>query len=276
MSGAVSVVNSRRVRKGAERDFVRWASRINAVASRFPGYLGSDLQPPDHIHPDEWVTVYRFGSVDELDSWLSSPKRADLLEEVEALLDGPVREQVIVEPVQADTPVTVVMSQHVPPERADEFAAAHDRVLGQLAEFPGFLRSELVSPVDGVTDDHVIIFAFDSREHLDRWLGSDERRAWLRQIAPLIAGDRTMNVVGGFAGWFPTTNSRPVAKWKQGIAVLLALFPTALVLTVLREALLPDLPLVPSVLISNVLGVALLTWVMMPWVTKLLGPWLQR
>ncbi len=44
----------------------------------------------------------------------------------------------------------------------------------------------------------------------------------------------------------------------------IALFPTAPVLTVLRHALLPDLPLVPSVLLSNVLGVAALTRVMMP------------
>lgn len=276
MSGAVSVVNSRRVRKGAEREFIRWASRINAVTSRFPGFLGSDLQPPDDIHPDEWVTVFRFRTVEQLESWLSSSKRAELLEEAEALLVGPVREQVIVEPVQADKPVTVVMTQHVPPERADEFAAAHDQVLAQLTTFPGFLRSELVPPVDGVADDHVIVFAFDSREHLDRWLGSDERQAWLQRIAPLISGDRTMNVVGGFAGWFPAADSPPVAKWKQSIAVLIALFPTALVLTVLRQALLPDLPLVPSVLLSNVLGVAALTWVMMPWVTRLLEPWLQR
>jgi antibiotic biosynthesis monooxygenase (ABM) superfamily enzyme len=73
-----------------------------------------------------------------------------------------------------------------------------------------------------------------------------------------------MNVIGGFAGRVPAADSPPVAKWKQSIAVLIAPFPTAPELTVLRHALLPDLPLVPSVLLSNVLGVAALTWVMMP------------
>ena len=276
MSGPVSVVVSRRVREGAEREFVRWASRIAAVTSRLPGFLGSELQPPDDIHPDEWVTVYRFGAVEHLEAWRSSPKRAELLEEVEALLAGPVREQVIAEPVHTDKPVTVVMTQRVHPDRADEFAEAHALGLTELAKFPGFLRSELVPPVDEVTDEHVIVFAFDSREHLDRWLVSGERRVWLQRIAPLISGDRTMNVVGGFAGWFPAADSAPVPKWKQGIAVLVGLFPVALAFTVVREALLPDLPLVPNVLLGNVVIVTVLTWVMMPLVTRLLKPWLQR
>ena len=93
--------------------------------------------------------------------------------------------------------------------------------------------------------------------NLDRWLDSDERRSWLTRIAPLIEGDRRMNVVGGFAGWFPaTSDAQTPLRWKQAAAVLLALFPTSLVLTVLRQTLLPNLSLVPSVLLTNVLGVA--------------------
>lgn len=267
---------SRRVRDGAERDFERWSSRINTAASREPGFLGADLQRPDEIHPDEWVTIYRFGTVEQLEHWLASQRRAELLEEVQDLVEGPAREQIVVEPVQSERPVTVVTSQRVDPEQAGQFAEAHDRGVAELAKFPGFLRSELIPPVDGVSDDHVIVFAFDSREHLDAWLDSEERRSWLSQIGPLISGDRTMNVVGGFAGWFPAAGSRDVAKWKQAAAVLLALFPVALLLSVVREALVPDLPLVPSVFISNVLGVAALTWLLMPWVTRLLGPWLRR
>ena len=276
VNGSVSVVVSRRVREGSEREYVRWASRISAAAASAPGFLGTELQTPDDVHPDEWVTVYRFATVEQLDAWLTSPRRAELLAEVDTLVEGPAREQIIVEPVQSDRPVTVVMSQRVPAERAEQFAAAHRRVLAELAKFPGFLRSELFPPVDGVTDEHTIVFAFDSREHLDAWLESEERRAWLAHVAPLITGDRRMNVIGGFAGWFPATGSPQPPKWKQALAVLLALFPVALALTALRQVLLPDLPLVPSVLLSNALGVAALTWVLMPAVTRLLGPWLQR
>lgn len=276
MSGTVSVVVSRRVIDGADDDFVRWASRIIAEAATFPGFLGTELQKPDDVHPDEWVTVYRFATTEQLDAWRSSERRAALLREVAPLLRGPSTEQVVVESARSDRPVTVVMSQRVPPARARDFAAAHEQVLATLKGFPGFLRCELVPPVDGVSDEHVVVFAFDTRAHLDHWLESDERRAWLARVSPLVEGDRTMNVVGGFAGWFPATEGAHTPKWKQATAVLLALFPTALALSVLRQALVPNLPLVPSVFLSNVLGVATLTWLLMPWITRTLRPWLQR
>jgi hypothetical protein len=276
VNGSVSVVVSRQVRPDAEREFLRWSSRITAASARAPGFLGADVQRPDDIHPDRWVTVYRFATVAHLEAWLSSERRAELLDEVEHLLAGPTREQAVVEPVHTDRPVTVVMSQHVHADRAEAFAAAHGKGLTQLAKFPGFLRSELFPPVDGVTDQHVIVFAFDSREHLDNWLASEERREWLTQIRPLIRGDRTMNVVGGFAGWFPAAGSPHIRKWKQALAVLLALFPVSVLLSLMRQALLPELALVPSVFVSNVLGVAALTWVLMPWVTRTFDRWLRR
>ena len=55
-----------------------------------------------------------------------------------------------------------------------------------------------------------------------------------------------------------------MTRWKQATIVLLALFPTALTLSLIRRWLLPDLPLVPTVFISNVLGIAVLTWFLMP------------
>ncbi len=276
MSGSVSVVVARRVRDGAEGAFVQWATRIIAEAARAPGFLGAELQRPDQAHPDAWVTVYRFATAEELAAWRSSERRAALIDEIAPSLQGTVKEQLVAEPARSDTPVTVVMSQQIRRGRARDFEAAHDGVVTKLSAFPGFLRSELIPPVDGVSGDHVIVFAFDARANLDRWLESDERRSWLEQVTPLIEGDRKMNVVGGFAGWFRATDDAHTPKWKQATAVLLALFPTALTLSLLRQALLPDLALVPSVFLSNVLGVAVLTWLLMPWVTRALGPWLKH
>ena len=54
------------------------------------------------------------------------------------------------------------------------------RPLAAMRTMPGFLRSELYAPVAGVQDDTIVMMAFDSREHLDRWLRSPERRAAAR------------------------------------------------------------------------------------------------
>ena len=125
-------------------------------------------------------------------------------------------------------------------------------------------------------DETVVVFAFDSREHLDVWLESDERRLMLEEIDPYIEGDRTVNVVGGFAGWFGQPGMARVKTWKQAVIVLLAIFPTTIVLTALRMWLLPDAHWIVGIIIGNVLGVIILSWLMMPVLTRIFAGWLRK
>ena len=268
-----TVVVARTASAGREDEFESWLRGLLAVAREAPGHVSSDLQPPDDAHPGEWVVVYQFADSTSLEAWLHSPVRAQLMREAADLVDGPPREQ-LVALAQGPEPVTGVASFRVRPGEEGRYAEFHGRLHRRLSGFPGFVHSEVFEPVPGVQDETVVVFSFDSREHLDDWLRSDERRAMLAEIEPFLEGERTVNVVGGFAGWFG--GHGPVVKrWKQASVVLLALFPTALVLTALRQWLLPDVHWVVGVLIGNVLGVAALSWVLMPFLTRILDGWLR-
>ena len=122
----------------------------------------------------------------------------------------------------------------------------------------------------------MVVFAFDSRQHLDAWLRSDDRAHLLAEIEPYLEGDRTVNVVGGFAGWFGSPGMASVKRWKQASIVLLAIYPTTLVLTKFRQWLLPDVHWTLGVLFGNALGVAALTWLLMPNFTRWFATWLKR
>jgi uncharacterized protein len=270
-----TIIVSRRVKPGREREFERWNDRIRSVAESFPGHLGSEAQPPNDAHPDEWVIVYRFATPDQLEAWMSSSERGALLDEGNLLLDGPVREQRLVQDPGSEA-VTAVMSQRVRPEAWSDFRLAHGEITQVMRDFDGFLSCELVEPVPGVQDEHVVLFAFDSRQNLDRWLNSTERQEVLRVLEHLVEGERTLNVVGGFAGWFTVANSREPPRWKQAVVVLVALYPTTLLLGLLQRQLAPDAPWVPALFVSNVVGIAILTWLLMPFVTRLLSRWLNR
>lgn len=222
------------------------------------------------------MIVYRFATPELLDAWMSSPERQALLAEGDQLLEGPVREQRLVQAEPGPGAVTAVMSQRVPPEHHEAFRRAHAEITAAMRGFAGFLSCDLAEPIPGVQDDHVVVFAFDSRADLDRWLESDERRGVLELVEPLIEGDRTLNVVGGFAGWFDLDDTRQPRRWKQAIAVLIALFPTTLALGFLQRTFAPDVPWVPALFVSNVLGIAVLTWWLMPLVTGWLSRWLSR
>ena len=277
-SAAPTTVVARRVHPDREDEFRAWDWRIRAAAASYPGYLGSEVQPPTTSHPGEWVTVYSFATVEELEAWLQSDERKAFMVEVDPMIDGDAREQRVAGMRVTSEPVTIVFSQCVAPRNQDEFVALHDDAVERLGEFPGFLGSQLLPPVEGVQEEYVIVASFASRTNLDRWLESDTRREWLDQIEQLVEGDRTYNVVGGFGGWFPSqaSQSQGPKRWKQAIAVFIALFPTVLLITLIRGAIAPNMNVVLAVFIGNVLGILILTYVLMPPLTHRLRHWLSR
>lgn len=270
-----TVIVARQCRPGREREFERWIRRLVAKAADAPGYVDAELQPPNELHPDEWVVVYQFADGGSLETWLRSSTRAALMATGNDLVAGEPREQVVA--LSADSErVTAVSSVRVAPGAADDFRALHEQVLVELAMSPGFLRADLFEPVEGVQDDTVVVLAFDSRANLDHWLQSDERRRILVEMERYTEGDRTVNVVGGFAGWFESMAGMQVKKWKSAVAILLALIPTSLAFTALRLALFPDLAPALATVIGNVVGIFVLTWLLMPLVTRHLDSWLRR
>jgi antibiotic biosynthesis monooxygenase (ABM) superfamily enzyme len=270
-----TVVVARTPSPGHEVEFEAWLRRLVAAARRQPGHVHSDIQPPNDVHPGEWVILYQFGDAETLEAWMTSTIRLGIMAEGDHLIIGTQREQVIAL-AQGPEPVTAVASFRVREGNDARYAEFHERLLARLATFPGFLRSELFAPVPGVQDETVVVFAFDSRQHLDAWLRSDDRAHLLAEIEPYLEGDRTVNVVGGFAGWFGSPGMASVKRWKQASIVLLAIYPTTLVLTKFRQWLLPDVHWTLGVLFGNALGVAALTWLLMPNFTRWFATWLKR
>lgn len=273
-----TVIVARRVQTGREDDFRAWFRKAKEAASRRDGFLHADIQPPDASHPREWVAVYSFASIDQLEQWLASDERRILVADLDEIIDGPSREQRVAGLRTTPEPVTVVFSQRIAPDRHTEYSALYAEVADLMGAFPGFLGSELLEPVGGVQDDHVVVASFTSRTHLDRWLESPERRQWLTRAETLIEGDRMVNVLGGFAGWFPAQATQPTGpkRWKQAVVVFIALYPTSLAITLVRNEIDPSMNVALGVLVANVLGILALTYLLMPPLTRALARWLGR
>lgn len=83
--GVVEVIVTR-VKPGKEGAYREWETRIQQAQSKFPGYLGSYVQPPIAGELG-WTTLMRFESADRLDTWLKSRERAALIREVQPFID---------------------------------------------------------------------------------------------------------------------------------------------------------------------------------------------
>lgn len=270
-----TVIVSRTVKPENEDAFATWVAALVNAAYRYPGYVDSFVQRPTTGHPREWTVVYRFTDGDSLAAWLASDVRSQIIAEGHDLIDGQAKEQVLAG-VPSDTEARVVSSYRLERGREGEHLMIHKRMLETLAEFPGFKEREILDAVDGIQEEIVVILTFDTPRNLRTWVDSDERATLLQELDAVTVGSLTTNVVGGYAGWFPASGVDQPRMWKQALVVLGALFPVSLAASVVRSWVWPDLPLVPSVLFGNVVGVAILTWLLMPPLTRALDGWLRR
>jgi uncharacterized protein len=77
----VTVVVSHKVAPDREDDFLAWQHRINQKEKSFPGFRSSELHRPIPGVQEEWTIVNSFATIDDLNRWIDSPERAELLAE---------------------------------------------------------------------------------------------------------------------------------------------------------------------------------------------------
>ncbi|MFD4369565.1 antibiotic biosynthesis monooxygenase [Rhodococcus sp. NPDC058521] len=174
---------------------------------------------------------------------------------------------------ESESSVTVFVSHRVTPGSEDDFREWQERVTAVERTFPGFLGAELFDPVPGVQDDWTIMYEFDSTPHLEAWMNSP-RRAELLAEAEEFKDFAVHRMASPFGAWIPAGEGGEPASWKTAMSVLVGLYPTVVILTVVLNDLWESAPLWSSLLVGNIASVALLTWVVMPTVTRVLGFWL--
>jgi uncharacterized protein len=283
---SATVVTSQKVREGLDDDYRRWQEKTDRVVRGFDGFEGTELYPPDPKEEREdrkWVVVYRFSRVDQLSAWLDSAERRELLDEARPLLDGTPVQDVLAGGAPApaeEEAVTAVISHEVRPGRERDFARWQDKVLKAQERCPGFMGTELFKPVQGLQDQWVVVFRFDTRAHLDEWLRSSSRAKLLEEGREYFSSFDVRKIGSAFSGWFRfgggTQEGLP-PNWKQAMSVVLALYPTVMVLnlTVGRELADVGVPGYFALFVGNLLSVSILTWLLMSLVNRAFASWLQ-
>ncbi len=268
-----TVVTSQKVVPGCEEDYKRWQEQVNRAVRDFDGFEGTELYPPGSPDDNQWVVVFRFSDIDQLSTWLRSGTRRELLHEGRDLFEEEPSQEVLSGGERAQEAVTAVVSHEVKPGREQDFVRWQDKALRAQEKYPGFMGSELFAPVEGVQDRWVVAFRFDTRQHLDEWLKSDVRRKLLDEGRDYFADYNVREIESAFSGWFRFGEGEQAGvppNWKQAMSVLLALYPTVMVLNLTVGRALTDAGVAGylGLFISNVLSVGILTWVLMPMVVN--------
>jgi antibiotic biosynthesis monooxygenase (ABM) superfamily enzyme len=87
----VTTVVTHRVPAEHVDEFLDWQERLRLAETKFPGYRGSEIFRPIEGVQDEWTMLYRYESATDLDMWLTSSERQQLLDEGKKFSDFQLR-----------------------------------------------------------------------------------------------------------------------------------------------------------------------------------------
>ncbi|MFH5229033.1 antibiotic biosynthesis monooxygenase [Antrihabitans spumae] len=83
----ISVVVSTRVRPGSETEYRAWERRIAAAQTKAAGFKGYRFEPPIPHVQEDFLAILRFDSEANLQKWLDSPVRHQLVDEATAFTE---------------------------------------------------------------------------------------------------------------------------------------------------------------------------------------------
>jgi uncharacterized protein len=172
---------------------------------------------------------------------------------------------------------SAVVVQHVPASEADWFMDWQRGVTAAAEAFPGYRATDIYPPGENQSE-WVIVLHFTDEQSLQNWLKSPVRDEWVKKLGAKASTFKLQMLPGGFGAWFvgqQKDGHGAPAGWKMVLTVVLGLFPTVMLLSLIVGPYTNNLGFAISMLIGNFMSVSILQWGVMPILTKILGPWLN-
>ena len=155
--------------------------------------------------------------------------------------------------------------------------ALHDFVQRTLPQ-AGQMGVHIVRPAPGSGSlQYGIIRKFSGREALAEFRTSPEYLEWNQTVLDLTEGSGHVEELCGLESWFtlPGQPMRALPRWKMAVATYLGVVPVIMGLSLTLGRLTGTWNFVLGNLVFNACVVALLTWVVMPLITRALHGWLN-
>src|SRR5881296_3196304 len=133
----------------------------------------------------------------------------------------------------------------------------------------------IVPPPGSDSREFGILRTFADEKERDDFYASPIFKAWEAKCQPLTeTGSWSARPLHGLEAWFRSPHSPP-PRWKMALATFLGVFPTAAILNLTLGSAVRPWPFILGGAVFNGCMVALLTWVVMPLVTRALHRWMQ-
>ncbi|MDY8135427.1 hypothetical protein [Aquimarina sp. 2201CG5-10] len=178
-----------------------------------------------------------------------------------------------------DTIVSIVVTDKVQTNHLTEFENWQKRIISDLKKFDGFI-SVSTKKLDGIENEYITLFQFDSNKTLHNWLNSDTLNKYLKEVEQYTLSKPKISLHQGLEFFFnkDTLTIQP-PFYKKVIMGIAAVYPLIIVVGKLLHWIIPGFEKLPFelalffevIVISN-----LMNYPVMPMLTKWFHKWLYK
>jgi uncharacterized protein len=172
-------------------------------------------------------------------------------------------------------PIHIAITRRVRPGCEAEFQHALREFFQTSFAHGGVQGASILTPTpDSDSREYGILRTFANEQERDAFYASPMFKAWEERARTLTEGEPVYRQLHGLEAWFRSPHGPP-PRWKMAIATFLGVFPTAAILNLTLGRAIQPWPFLLGSVVFNASMVALLTWIVMPLVTRALHGWLH-
>lgn len=178
----------------------------------------------------------------------------------------------------SEASVTVVVTRRVKAGHEVAYEAALQRVTEGAHALPGYLGTTIQRPAAGGARDYTSVIRWADVASLRAFEASALRADFLAAVQPHVEADATWRELTGLEFWFappPGTVIPQPSPARMALLLIAVVWSLVLVIGGAVNVLVGDaLPYPLRLLLTIVLEVLLMTYVLMPRLTRWLAPWI--
>lgn len=178
----------------------------------------------------------------------------------------------------SDASVYRIVRRKAKPGCEAAYEALVAAMFADARHFPGYVAATLIPP-ETAGGEYQINQRFATQADLDRWNESQQRRDWLEKIAAVADGDPEYRSLTGLEVWFSPpaqTVTKMPPRWRMTLVSWLGIYPTVALLLTYVAPQLDVLPAFARIAVITALVAVLMSYVIMPRLTRWMGWWLRR
>jgi uncharacterized protein len=173
--------------------------------------------------------------------------------------------------------VTVVVTRRVKSGYESQYENWLKRLLEDAKSMKGYIGATVQKPAPGTTE-YTSIFRFDNVENLRNFEESEIRARYLREVVDYVESDAIWKKFSGLEFWFSPPKGTIVpqpSRFRMALVMIIVVYGLVISIGQLVAMLVGDvIPSYVRLFVTISIEIFLMTFVLMPHLTKLLAKWI--